>query len=204
MDVVTPLTTHRVVGRFEPAIEDALRHSPGLIDRVARAIVESEFPATVVPDVLTAAGLDPDRVLQVAAVPSPSDRRRDPRWRRAIVQAWDRQCSFCGYDGQLSGATVGIDAAHVRWFAFDGPDEPDNGLALCTLHHKLFDLGALGLDEAYRIEVSSTFTARMPAGRSLYDLHGTALRPRPGTVLPALKHVRWHRSEVFKGEALAG
>jgi hypothetical protein len=37
-----------------------------------------------------------------------------------------------------------------RWFAFDGPDTPDNGLALCSLHHKLFDLGALGLDQRLR------------------------------------------------------
>jgi hypothetical protein len=35
---------------------------------------------------------------------------------------------------------VGIEAAHVRWFAFDRPDALDNGLALCALDHKLFDL----------------------------------------------------------------
>ncbi|QHY96599.1 hypothetical protein SSPS47_15940 [Streptomyces sp. S4.7] len=27
----------------------------------------------------------------------------------------------------------------MRWWAFDGPDEIDNGLCLCALHHKLFD-----------------------------------------------------------------
>jgi hypothetical protein len=31
------------------------------------------------------------------------------------------------------GVGAGIDAAHVRWFTFDGPDELDNGLALCVL-----------------------------------------------------------------------
>jgi hypothetical protein len=79
--------------------------------------------------------------------------------RRRLVNVgcreWDRQCAFCGCVGQLAGATVGIDAAHVRWFAFDGPDEPDNGLALCSLHHKLFDFGVLGLDDGHRIRVSS-------------------------------------------------
>src|SRR6266516_3915022 len=29
--------------------------------------------------------------------------------------AWDRQCAFCGYDGQVAGASAGVDAAHVRW-----------------------------------------------------------------------------------------
>lgn len=30
------------------------------------------------------------------------------------------KCAFCGYDGQLAGASVGVEAAHVRWFAFSG------------------------------------------------------------------------------------
>jgi putative restriction endonuclease len=129
-------------------------------------------------------------------------RRRDPRWRADVLAAWDRQCAFCGYDGQLVGASVGLDAAHVRWFAFDGPDL-DNGLALCVLHHKLFDLGVLGLDAAFRVLVSATFSARTTAGRAVYDLHGHELRPRPGTVLPGLVHVAWHTREVFKSVPLA-
>jgi putative restriction endonuclease len=106
------------------------------------------------------------------------------------------------YDGQLAGASVGVEAAHVRWFAFGGPDSPDNGLALCVLHHKLFDLGVLGLDAALRILVSSTFTARTVAGRAVYELHGRGLSPRPGTPLPASRHVTWHTHEVFKGHPL--
>ena len=107
----------------------------------------------------------------------------DP-WRSAVLQAWDRQCAFCGYDGQVAGASAAIDAAHVRWFTFDGPDTLDNGLALCVLHHKLFDLGALGLDLSLKVLVSGTFTARTPAGRAVYELHGRPLSPRPGTITP--------------------
>jgi putative restriction endonuclease len=119
-----------------------------------------------------------------------------------VLQAWDRQCAFCGYDGQLASASVGLDAAHVRWFAFEGPNTLDNGLALCVLHHKLFDLGALGLDQELRILVSAVFTARTEAGRAVYELHGRGLAPRPGTVVPAAEHVAWHAHEVFKGEPL--
>jgi putative restriction endonuclease len=114
----------------------------------------------------------------------------------------NRQCSFCGYDGQLSSASVGLDAAHVRWFAFEGPNTLDNGLVLCVLHHKLFDLGALGLDQELRILVSAVFTARTEAGRAVYDLHGRGLSPRPGAVVPAAEHVAWHAREVFKGKPL--
>jgi putative restriction endonuclease len=54
----------------------------------------------------------------------------------------------------------------VRWFNFDGPDDLDNGLALCVLHHKLFDLGVLGLSLNLLVLVSGMFTAaRQQAGR---------------------------------------
>jgi len=125
-----------------------------LIHACARGLVESQFPETVAADVLTAVGLDRDTVLHAA------DRSPDP--------------AFCGYDGQVGGATVGVEAAHVRWFSFDGPDSLDNGLALCVLHHKLFDLGALGLDLALCVQ-------------GLGDVHRPHARgscvvpPRPGT-----------------------
>jgi putative restriction endonuclease len=104
---------------------------------------------------------------------------------------------------QLAGASAGIDAAHVRWFNFDGPDDLDNGLALCALHHKLFDLGALGLDLSLRVLVSAVFNARTSAGRAVYELHGRLLTPRPGTITPSADHITWHAREVFKGKPLA-
>lgn len=208
MDAVRPLTEQRVVGQFESSLEAALQADPQLVLTVARGLVTSHFPDTVVPDVLTAVGLDPDAVLSTAdTLPDPerasSQRRRDPNWRMRVLQAWDEQCAFCGYDGRLNGVPAGVEAAHVRWFAFAGPDTLDNALALCMLHHKLFDRGALGLDHELRVMVSGTFTARTEAGRAVYDLHGRELRPRPGTLVPATAHVSWHHREVFKGDSLA-
>jgi putative restriction endonuclease len=208
MDLVGPLASQHVSGRFETSLESALRNDPGLVRAAARALVLSNFPETVAPDVLAAVGLDPDAVLSSADDVgddrrAAGQRRRDPGWRSAVLQAWDRQCAFCGYDGQMAGASAGIDAAHVRWFTFDGPDDLDNGLALCVLHHKLFDLGALGLDLSLRVLVSAIFTARTPAGRAVYELHGRPLTPRPGTTAPSAEHITWHSREVFKGKPLA-
>ncbi len=208
MDLVGPLARAQVNGRFEESAEAMLLARPALIGAAARDLVLSNFPATVAPDVLEAVGLDPIEALAADDLPAgtagvPGERRRDPRWRSAVLEAWDRQCAFCGYDGQITGASVAIEAAHVRWFAFDGPDALDNGLALCALHHKLFDLGALGLDTGLRVMVSATFPARTPAGRAIYDLHGHKLAPRPGTALPGPAQVTWHTRQVFKGEPLA-
>jgi putative restriction endonuclease len=202
MDRVRPLTTNQVVGRLDPRLENALR-DPRIAAAAARHLVDAEFPPTVAPDVLMAVGLDPDTILTTTgkvAVP----RQRRSSWTAAILTAWNRQCAFCGFDGQLGAATVGVEAAHVRWFNFDGPDDPDNGLALCSLHHKLFDRGALGLSlgDDLRITVSSSFTRRTNSGQSVYDLDQRPLRPRPGTTPPATAHTDWHTREVFKGPAL--
>jgi putative restriction endonuclease len=77
-----------------------------------------------------------------------------------------------------------LDAAHERWFNHDCPDDPDNGLALCSPHHRLFDRGALGLKASFTVQVSGSHSARTDAGRRGYDLHGVELNARPGTLLP--------------------
>ena len=130
-------------------------------------------------------------------------RRRSSAWVQAILNAWDRQCAFCGYDGQLGGSIVGIEAAHVRWFNLGGPDVADNGIALCALHHKLLDRGALGLNSDYRIQVSTAFSARTASGKNVYELHDRPLQARPGTPLPRPEYVDWHTTQVFKGLALS-
>lgn len=209
MDAVRPLAERHVVGSFETSLEAALRTDPQLVLTVARGLVTSHFPDTIAPDVLTAVGLDPTEVFKAAdTLPDPErrrqERRRDLAWRMQVLQAWDDQCAFCGYDGRLGGVPTGVEAAHVQWFAFNGPDSLDNGLALCMLHHKLFDRGALGLNHNHHIVVSQIFTARTDAGRAVYELHNRELRPRPGTPEPADEHIAWHHAEVFKGHALTG
>jgi putative restriction endonuclease len=208
MDLVGPLAQGQVRGQLEPSVESALRAEPALIRAAARELVVSNFPETVAPDVLEAVGLDPQEVLGASDLLTwpgggRDERRRDPGWRFAVLEAWDQQCAFCGYDGQFAGASVGIEAAHVRWFAFDGPDSLDNGLALCSLRHKLFDLGVLGLSNGLKVMVSARFSARTLADRAVYDLHGRELTPRPGTAVPATTHLSWHAQQVFKGDPLA-
>jgi putative restriction endonuclease len=201
-DKVTPLRDDDVHGRLNPAIEQVLRDDPRRLESAVRYLVDAQFPGTIAPDVLLAVGFDPELLAPGLVTVTPEERKRSVAWRDAIVRAWDGACAFCGYDGSLGGAPVGIEAAHVRWFKLGGPDELDNGLALCSLHHKLFDRGALGLSADARVQVSEHFRAT-GVGKQVYDLHGRELRPRPGAQLPASVHVEWHRTQVFKGLPLA-
>ena len=203
MDNVGPLDAAPITGRLDSSLERALSR-PGQIEEAARLLVDAQFPRTVSPDVLIAVGLDPDQVFTSGSSlpPASEKRRRSSSWPLAILEAWDRQCAFCGFDGQLGSSSVGLEASHIRWFNLGGPDEMNNGMALCSLHHKLFDRGALGLDQEYRILVSTVFSARTDAARRIYDLHSHHLRPRRGTALPAVEHVAWHGREVFRGQSL--
>ena len=204
-DNVGPLRSDPIEGSFTPEIEQVLTQSVYARNEVARRLVESQFPMTLIPDVLIACGLDPDAVFGASAleVSLQGSRRRDPAWRRRIVESWDRSCAFCGFDGAVGGAPVGLEAAHIRWFNFGGPDDLNNGLALCSLHHKLLDRGVLGFRDPETVKVSSTYSAASEQGRRVYDLHEQKLRPRPGTKLPAQEHIGWHQEEVFKGAALS-
>lgn len=203
MDRVVPLRSG-VSGQLEKTLEALLASRPALISSAARGLVDAHFPSTVAPDVLLAVGLDPQIVNESDAVPpTQSERRRSGAWPSAVLEAWDRQCAFCGFDGQVGGVPVGLEAAHIRWFKLDGPDSLDNGLALCSLHHKLFDRGVLGLDDDLAVVVSRRFSARTTHGRAIYELQGHRLSPRPGTALPLQDHVLWHREQVFHGPAIA-
>lgn len=139
MDRIGPLESAAVTGRLAPSVEEAVKDRRVLYS-LARALVEAEFPPSVVGDLLAAIGFDPDEIYGDAVPRSidaetPATRRRSGDWPRRILSAWDRQCAFCGFDGQLGMGSVGLEAAHVRWFNFGGPDSLDNGFALCALHH---------------------------------------------------------------------
>jgi len=201
-DKVTSLREGEVHGRLDGTIERALLADRVRLDSTVRQLVDAQFPSTIAPDVLLAVGFDPELLAPGTTTVTPEERKRSVQWREAIVRAWDGACAFCGYDGSLGGAPVGIEAAHVRWFKLGGPDELDNGLALCSLHHKLFDRGALGLSLDAHVQVSDHFRAS-GVGKQIYELHGRELRPRPGAQLPAEAHVEWHRTQVFKGSPLA-
>ncbi len=67
MDNVGRLNSTGATGRLDPPLEAALSADTALLFRLARELVESNFPATVAPEVLAAVGLDPDAVLHPLA-----------------------------------------------------------------------------------------------------------------------------------------
>ncbi|GGV09067.1 phosphorothioated DNA-binding restriction endonuclease [Streptomyces spectabilis] len=198
---VRELRASRATGRLAPELQEALRREPSLLARMARVLLDLHFPASLHQDLCNAVGLEMELSETDTLTPAPGRRQRDRRMREMVLTAYEYQCAFCGYDGMIGAAPVGLEAAHVRWWAFDGPDDVDNGLCLCSLHHKLFDKGVLGLGDGRRILVSQQFIGRSEAARE----HVTALAgrpltgPQPGARPVAAAHRSWHTSQVFRG-----
>jgi putative restriction endonuclease len=161
----------------------------------------ANFPPSLHADILARAGLDLEP-LEAPAVGKVA-RRRDPAFRDRILIAYEYRCAMCGFDGWLAGEAIGLDAAHVRWWYIGGPDEVANGLALCTLHHRLFDRGVLGLAVDGTVTVSQLFVGREAGARRLVlDLAGQpALAPQAPHPPIAAQHREWHTAQVFRSPA---
>ncbi|MER7055216.1 MULTISPECIES: phosphorothioated DNA-binding restriction endonuclease [unclassified Streptomyces] len=196
---VGELRASGAAGRLAPELRAALRREPSLLDRMAGVLLDQHFPPSLHDELCEAVGL---RARATPVAPLVAGRRqRDRRMRELVLTAYEYRCAFCGYDGRIGAVPVGLEAAHVRWWAFDGPDDVDNGLCLCSLHHKLFDKGVLGVGDGHRVLVSQRFVGHSPAARD----HVTALAgrpltgPQPGASPVAAGHRAWHAANVFHG-----
>jgi hypothetical protein len=77
-------------------------------------------------------------------------KKRDPAFRQRVLKAYEYRDAVCGFDVRLCSVSIALDAAHIRWQQAGGPDDESNGLALCMLHHKTFDLGAFAVETGGR------------------------------------------------------
>src|ERR1043165_4538431 len=69
-----------------------------------------------------------------------------------------------------------LDAAHIRWHQAGGPDQESNGLALCVLHHKTFDLGAFTVNHEGLLLVSDQANGTEGFQEALMSRHGKTVR----------------------------
>lgn len=159
------LNDHDPAAGLPPEFESLLRTSPDTVDQLVRLLLHRHFPPTLWEDVLRDTGVQHDLTRMVTLPAGVLDdiavdgRRRSGRFAAEVLQLDDGRCQLCDFDGRevVQGVPtpVGLDAAHVRWWNADGEDDPQNGLTLCALHHRLFDRGMLGFDPESRLAVVS-------------------------------------------------
>ena len=182
------------VGQFRRDIQEELskhKHAQQVIDY----LLNENFPESLHEDILNAIGWDVEMGWAIC-----KRRKRDPAFRERILEAYERKCAICGYHVGRGDQLVGIEAAHIKWHQAGGPDVEQNGVAMCTMHHKLFDYGLFAIDPELLVKVSTKVNGGFGLNEWLLDFHDKPIsRPSKDSHYPEPEFIVWQVNEVFKG-----
>lgn len=193
------LKDHDASGQVPDELWEVLCQDAPLRAELAHGLLDSFWPDSLHAELLRSVGLDLD--LESAGIERTP---RDPAFRQHLLMAYERRCAVCGYDGRLQGNEFALDAAHIRWHCYAGPDTVSNGLLLCSFHHVAFDRGAFGLTPEHHVVISKHLSGGAAVEDWVGRFHGRPiLLPREGCDHPSREFVDWHRDEVFRKPARA-
>jgi putative restriction endonuclease len=86
-----------VTGRFSETVQKALEAEPELVGRIARLLLETNFPESLHADIAADVGLDLSEPSPDPAPPAGADKRRsrDPGFRSRVLRAYGNRCALC-------------------------------------------------------------------------------------------------------------
>ena len=171
---------------------DLLSSDPTIQTQVIHQILDSHFPSSIHEDIVLYFSLSVGEV-------KTSDAVSYPKFRDTVLSTYESRCAVSGFRGLINGSTVGVEAAHICWPQAGGLNDIVNGLALSSLHRKLFHLGAFTIDENYRVVISPRFIGDGLIGQQLAGLNGKPIKlPNSTEFHPNQKCLSWHSKEVFR------
>jgi putative restriction endonuclease len=164
------LTENDISGFFTDEIQTEFDNDPSLIIEIALEMLDTHFPDSLHDDIMDSIGF-----LKSGFIIT-TKRKHDPAFREKVLIAYEYQCAICGFNVRLGNQPLALEAAHIQWHQAGGPDVEENGLALCSLHHKLFDLGAFTLDKNLKLSVSEKVNGTVGKQQWLIDFHNKKIR----------------------------
>jgi putative restriction endonuclease len=184
------LIKHKVLGGFDDESYKIIKSNPNFAVGLIKDILEKNFPTSISEDLLDY--FDVSEQLDKL-------KSRDPEFRRGVLRAYNYKCAVCGFDLRVDDVVFGIEAAHIKWKQFFGPCTVDNGLALCSIHHKAFDKGVIGFTPQYKIKISKTLNGGDWSDKLFYKFNNSEIYlPRESLNHPQREYLDWHNKEVFK------
>jgi putative restriction endonuclease len=188
----TELRSAHASGHFPADLQAIFTRQPRRVAEVAQLLLVAHFPESLHQDILDAVGLQINRSSALL-------RRRDPNFRNAVLLAYQYRCAVCGLDLRIGNISIGLEAAHIKWHQANGPDSVENGIALCSMHHKLFDLGTFTFEVNRQVLVSEQVHGTDQFEQVLLRHHGQQMNaPVRLEQHPFPEFIEWHRAEVFK------
>ena len=184
-------------GLFTEEVASRLQADPSLASEIIWQLLEVHFTDRLPKPILDSAGIE----LTSRGI---IRKKRASNFRANVLEAYEYRCAVCGFDVRLRQKAIALEAAHIKWYRAEGPDEVVNGVALCSLHHELFDRGAFTLSNDLNILVSKDAKGTTGLDEWLMRFHGEKLSlPQWQIYYPNENFTRWHFKEVFKGEYCA-
>ncbi|WP_339304501.1 HNH endonuclease [Paenibacillus sp. FSL L8-0435] len=184
------LVRNEVSGGFTSEVILLLKEQPSLISELASILLETHFPNSIHNEVLNEVGLSINK-----------GNKRNPNFRGMVLRAYGYNCAVCGYNLRMGHNLVGLEAAHIKWVQAGGPNVESNGIALCSIHHKLFDRGAYTISKDNDILVSEDVHGSRGLTEWLLKYHRRKMKsPISIEYRPLNGYLNWHHEEVFKGK----
>ena len=178
-------------GGFQPDVFQALANDESLRSRVIAELLESHFPQTLREDILQTLNLS-------VTGETIACKQRDAQFRDKILSAYEYQCAVCGFNVRIGQIVIALEAAHIKWHQAGGPDIHQNGLALCSLHHKLFDRGAFTIHPNHSVLISEQAYGTGGFDEHLKRYHKqTLISPIRQSYKPDDRFLKWHTEQVF-------
>ena len=189
--IIGDLRRHGVGGFLEP-IASQIQNDSKLAFEIVHNLLDAHFPVSYHEDILQTVGIGFETQM-------PHLQSRDPKFRENVLKAYHYKCAVCGFDVKLRHQPVALEASHIKWHRAGGPDTEVNGLALCSLHHKLFDRGVFTLSTQLEVLVSEYANGSVGFEEWLMKFHGRKINfPQRRSYYPEMESINWHLKEVFK------
>lgn len=187
------LLNMNMLAGLHPQIIELIQSEPKVIQSMIEILLPKICGDSVQDDILNQLDLS-------TSIYTSTKNKRDPNFRNMIIQNWEGRCAVCGLSLRIQNQPTILEAAHIKWHAHGGPDTSDNGILLCNLHHKLFDLGAYCLREN-EVHISNKIFASDPGYETwLGQFHKKEIQqPQEEAFYPNPEYTWWHERNVFKG-----
>lgn len=128
-------------------------------------------------------------------------------FRQVITEVYNNKCAVCGLKiYSPKNLQWEVEAAHIVPHSFNGKDDVWNGLALCHLHHWIFDIGWFTIREDFRIIASSKIQSLPQDYGKMFDYdvirrltneNFMLLLPNNTNHYPHASAIKWHQKNIF-------
>lgn len=115
-------------------------------------------------------------------------------FRNSILELFGHRCLLCDVDSDFL-----LEAAHIKPFSKDISSAGDfaNGLALCTIHHSLFDRGLFSIKNGSIIPSKMLISAQSDFLNEQYNKLSSISQVTLPKGEKSEKYLNWHYNEVF-------